>query len=84
MKWRTAAMTATTSDSRAKSLGDAFVETIRGSRDFQDFCARIHQRDRIVVSVACDVFMLSRDGLVPLRLTPAKEAEWLSKMGRVA
>lgn len=72
------------SDSRGKLLGDAFVQTVRDSRDFKKFCGRIHQRDRIVVSVGCDIFMLSRDGLVSAHLTPANEAEWLSKMGRIA
>ncbi len=71
------------SDLRGKFLGDAFVETVRSSHDFRKFCGRIHQRDRIVVSVGCDVLMLRRDGLVPLHLTPANDAEWLSQMGRV-
>ncbi len=77
-------MTSLSSDSRGKLLGDAFVQTIRGSHDFQKFCGRIHQRDRILVSVGCDVFILGRDGLLPINLTSATEAEWLSKMGRVA
>ncbi len=77
-------MATSSSDLRGKLLGDAFVETVRGSPDFKRFCGRIHQRDRVLVSVGCDVFVLSCDGLVPTRLTPANEAEWLSKMGRVA
>ena len=44
----------------------------------------INERDSITVSVGPDVFILSRAGLVPIHLTPLNEAEWLSKMGRVA
>jgi len=38
----------------------------------------------ITVSVGSDVFILSRAGLVPINLTPLNEAEWLSRLGRVA
>ena len=77
-------MTSSSSELRSKLLGEAFVETVRGSYDFQQFCSKIHGRDSILVSVGPDVFILSRAGLVPIKLTSLTEAEWLSKMGRVA
>ena len=75
--------TSSSSESRSRLLGEAFVETVRGSYEFRQFCSRIHERDSIPLSVGCDVFILSRAGLVPINLTPLNEAEWLSKMGRV-
>jgi hypothetical protein len=77
-------MTSSSSELRSKLLGEAFVETVRGSYDFQQFCSKIHGSDSILVSVGPDVFILSRAGLVPVKLTPLNEAEWLSKLGRAA
>ncbi len=77
-------MTSPSSELRSEFLGEAFVETVRGSYDFQQFCRMIRERDSIMVSVGSDVFMLNRDGLVPINLTPLNEAEWLSRLGRVA
>ena len=77
-------MTSSSSELRSKLLGEAFVETVRVSYEFQQFCSMINERDSITVSVGPDVFILSRAGLVPIHLTPLNEAEWLSKMGRVA
>jgi hypothetical protein len=72
------------SESRSRLLGEAFIETVRGSHEFRQFCSRVHERDSILVSVGSDVFILSRAGLVPINLTPLNEAEWLSRMGRAS
>ena len=77
-------MTSSSSELRSKFLGEAFVETVRGSYDFQRFCSMIQKGDSVPVSVGSDVFVLSRAGLVPISLTPRSEAEWLSKIGRAA
>ncbi len=74
--------TSSSSESRSRLLGEEFVETVRGSFEFRQFCSRVHERDSIPVSVGADVFILSRAGLVPIDLTPLDEAEWLSRMGR--
>ncbi len=76
--------TSSSSDSRSRLLGEAFIDIVRDSSDFRQFCSRIHERDSIPVSVGADVFILSRAGLVPINLTPLNEAEWLCRMGRVA
>ena len=76
-------MTSSSSEFRSKLLSEAFVETVRSSYTFQQFCSRIHNRDSVTVSVGGDVFILSRAGLTPINLTPLNEAEWLSKMGRL-
>ena len=73
-------MTTTSPEVRSKLLGEAFVENVRGSFEFQQFCGLICERDSITVSVGLDVFMLSRAGLVPIDLTPLSEAEWRTKM----
>jgi hypothetical protein len=77
-------MTSSSPEMRSKLLGQAFVETVRGSYEFQQFCSAIRERDSITVSVGSDVFILNRSGLVPIQLTSLNEAEWLSKMGRAA
>ena len=77
-------MTTTSPEARSRLLGEAFVENVRSSYDFQKFCGVIHERDSTTVSIGRDVFMLSCAGLVPIDLTPLNEAEWLSKMGRRA
>ncbi len=77
-------MTTTSPELRNKLLGEAFVENVRSSSQFQQFCGMIRERDSVTVAVGRDVFMLSRAGLVPIDLTPLSEAEWLSKMGRSA
>ena len=74
--------TSSSSESRSRLLGEAFIETVRGSYEFRQFCSRFHERDSIPVSVGADIFILSRAGLVPIDLTTLDEAEWLSKMGR--
>ena len=76
--------TSSSSETRSRLLGEAFVDTVRSSFEFAEFCSRIHERDSIPVSVGSDVFILSRAGLVPVNLTPLNEAEWLSRMGRLA
>jgi len=77
-------MTASSPEMRSKLLGEAFIETIRHSHDFRRFCSLIRELDSITVSVGSDVFVLNQAGLVPIQLTSLNEAEWLSKMGRVA
>ncbi len=77
-------MTTTSPELRSQLLAEAFIENVRGSFQFQQFCDMIHDRDSITVSVGRDVYILSRAGLVPNDLTPLSEAEWLSKMSRVA
>lgn len=77
-------MTSSSSDMRSKLLGEAFIETIQHSQDFQRFRGLIRELDSITVSVGSDVFILNGAGLVPVQLTSLNEAEWLSKMGRVA
>jgi hypothetical protein len=72
-------MTTTNPEVRGKLLGEAFVENVRNSSDFQRFRGMIHERDRITVSVGRDVFMLSRAGLVPIDLAPLSEDEWRTK-----
>jgi hypothetical protein len=74
--------TSSSSESRGRLLAEAFVETVRASFEFRQFCSRIHERDSIPLSVGCDVFILNRAGLVPIDLTPLNEAEWRSKVGR--
>ncbi len=77
-------MTSSSSEMRSKLLGEAFIETIRHSQDFQRFRGLIRELDSVTVSVGSDVFILNGAGLVPIQLTSLNEAEWLSKMGRVA
>jgi len=77
-------MISSSPEMRSKVLGEAFVETLRGSHDFRQFCSGIRERDSIMVSVGRDVFILNRAGLAPIQLTSLDEAEWLSKVGRVA
>ena len=74
--------TSSSSEVRSRLLSEAFVETVRASFEFRQFCSRIHERDSIPLSVGCDIFILSRAGLVPIDLTPLNEAEWRSKMRR--
>ena len=74
--------TSSSSEVRSRLLGEAFVETVRCSYEFRQFCSRIHERDSTPVSIGADIFILSRAGLVPIDLTPLDEAEWLSRMGR--
>ena len=73
-------MTTTSPEVRSKLLGEAFVENVRGSHEFQQFCGMIHGRDSITVSVGRDVFLLNRAGLLPIDLTPLSEDEWRAKM----
>ena len=77
-------MTTTSPEVRSKLLGEAFVENVRGSYQFQQFCGMIQGRDSITVSVGRDVFMLNRAGLVPIDLTPLSEDEWQAKMRPMA
>jgi hypothetical protein len=73
---------ATNPDARSRLLGEAFVENIRRSFEFKQFCGMIRERDSIAVSVGRDVLMLSRAGLAPIDLTPLSEDEWRAKMRR--
>ena len=75
-------MTTSSPEVRSKLLGEAFVENVRSSFEFQRFRGTIHERDSIAVSVGRDVFMLSRAGLVPIDLTPLSEDEWRAQMRR--
>ena len=77
-------MTTSSPELRSRLLGEAFVENVRGSFQFRQFCNMIHERDAIKVSVGPDVFILSSAGLVPIDLTPLTEAEWRSKIDRMA
>ena len=70
------------SESRSQLLGEAFVESVRGTYEFRQFCSQIQERESVAVSIGADVFILSRAGLVPISLTPIDESEWLSRMGR--
>ena len=80
----TTRMTTTTPKVRSKLLGEAFVESVRSSFEFKQFCGMIRGRDSITVSVGRDVFMLNRAGLVPIDLTPLSEDEWRAKMRPMA
>lgn len=71
------------SETRSRLLSRAFIETVRESYEFREFCSRIHGRDSVPVSVGSEVFILSRDGLVPTNLTIRDEAEWLCQVGRL-
>ena len=77
-------MTTTCPEDRSKLLGEAFVENVRSSFEFQRFCGMIRERDSITVSVGHDVFILNRAGLVPIDLTPLSEDEWQAKMRPMA
>ena len=81
---KTTRMTTTTPKVRSKLLGEAFVENVRSSFEFKQFCGMIRGRDSITVSVGRDVFMLNRAGLVPIDLTPLSEDEWRAKMRPMA